>query len=156
MTDLDPLAAGIAELLEDSGLPSERARALARKAARLCRPVSPGLRPGPLFPSEVPDLWQRATRSGTRRLVLEITAEAERWEDDTDRVHVLVLEADRWPDWTDEHTRQHAATELLAHAHLPGLDGDGLELAVDWPPEDADQPDAGPHPSSSRQPHELN
>ncbi|MEF2280039.1 hypothetical protein V3W47_17230 [Deinococcus sp. YIM 134068] len=155
MTDLDPVAAGIAELLEESGLPTERAHALAVQAAHLCRPVSPGLAWGRLFPSEVPGIWQRATRSGTRRLVLEIVAGADHREDDTGHVTVSVLETGRWPDWTDEHTRQQAATDILIHHQMPELDGYGLEPPIGWTPEDGD-PDADPRLFRSRDPNELN
>lgn len=116
MTDHDRLTAQIAELLEQSGCAPAEARALAEKAASVSRAVSPGCDYGPLHPQDLARIWQQAARAGHRRLVLEVTAEAEHLDDDTGRVNVRVLEAENWPEWTEEHTRQRAATDaLLGH-----------------------------------------
>lgn len=42
-----------------------------------------------------------------------MSADAHDLEGDTGRVTVRVLDAENWAEWTDEHTRQRAATDAL-------------------------------------------
>ena len=54
--------------------------------------------------------------------MLEVSAEADALDDDTGRVNVRVLEAENWPEWTEEHTRQRAATDALLRPAPAGWD----------------------------------
>ena len=122
MSDRNRMTARIAELLEASGLSPAEARARAAESVDALATVAPGTGYGHLHPAELANVWHQAARAGRRRLVLEVSAEADALEDDTGRVNVRVLEAENWPEWTEEHTRQRAATDaLLRHAPALGL-----------------------------------
>lgn len=131
MTDRDRMTAQIAELLEKSGLSPAEARARAAEGVAGLESAAPGAGWGHIHPGELGNIWQRAARAGRRRLVLEVMAEADALDDDTGRVNVRVLEADTWPEWTEEHTRQRAATDALLRPAPAPAGWDVLDTSTD-------------------------
>ena len=115
MTDTDAMTAQIAALLEKCGHSPEEAQRLAQTAARSALEAAPGAGFGNLAPQEIGTVWKRAARAGTRRLVVEITAEGHDQEDAEERgtVSVRVSDAEKWPGHTDHHTAERAATDAL-------------------------------------------
>lgn len=103
----------VAALLEKSGLDAAEARARAAESVAALDTAAPGSGWGNLHPAELANIWAKAARAGRRRLVLEVSADGHDLEGDTGRVMVRVLDAENWAEWTDEHTRQRAATDAL-------------------------------------------
>lgn len=97
----DPMIRAIADLLEKSGHSPEEALTLAREATQRSRTVSEGCGYGHLHPEGIDDLWTTAARHGKRRVVLEITAEGETWDEVSGRVDVRVIETETWLDWQE-------------------------------------------------------
>lgn len=122
------MTAQIAALLEGCGHSPEDAQRLAQSAAQSAREAAPGAGFGNLAPHEIGAVWRQAARAGTRRLVVEISAEGYEQDDAEERgtVTVRVLEADKWPGHTDHHTAERAATDALLEewADVEYLDAD--------------------------------
>ena len=95
MSQTDQMIQDTAQLLEESGLPASEALEIARDAVQESQTVQAGARYGGLHAHDLADLWNEATRSGAKRLVLEITCEPlERSE--WHHISVHVLERDDW------------------------------------------------------------
>ncbi|MDB5046058.1 MAG: hypothetical protein JWQ08_2108 [Deinococcus sp.] len=58
---------------------------------------------------EMQRIWERATFTGVRRMVLQVEAAAPSSAHDNGRLEVRVLDTERWPDWTDADGAQAAA-----------------------------------------------
>lgn len=135
MSNRDRMTAQIAELLEASGLSPAEARARAAEGVAGLEMCAPGTGLGHIYPEQIATIWQQAARAGRRRLVLEVTAEAQDLDDDTGRVNVRVLEAENWPQWTDEHTAQRATTDALLRPAPAPAGWDVLDTSTDQPAE---------------------
>ena len=112
----------IARLLEQSGHTREEALALAREATRRSRTISKGCSYGHLHPEELADLWNTAARSGKRRLVLEVSADALSHEEYDGHIHVQVLDAEEWPEVVRSEVDHMAAGEEAPDLWMPSDD----------------------------------
>lgn len=112
----------IARLLEKSGHSREEALALAQEATRRSRTISKGCSYGHLHPEELGNLWNTAARSGKRRLVLEVSAEALSRDEDDGHLHVQVLDAEEWPEAVRSEVNHLAAGEEAPALWMPGDD----------------------------------
>lgn len=84
-----------AELLERTGLPASEALEIARESVQNSQEVRPGSSYGGIHAYDLAELWSAASRSGAKRLVLEIKCdppEREEWN----HLFVTVLEREDW------------------------------------------------------------
>lgn len=136
---MDERTRQVAELLERAGWTREAAYTEAARVMKRLDEMQPGVRVGAQWAGDLPRLWQRAERSGARRLVLEIVAEGETREESHGRLSVSVIEREDWPSTSAdegfgptgrERSARNAAELSRAAALTDGLsDGEADEIA---------------------------
>ena len=95
MTHTENRIKAAAELLERTGLPASEALEIARESVQNSQEVRPGSSYARLHTYDLAELWSAASRSGAKRLVLEIKCDPpkrEAWN----HLLVTVLERDDW------------------------------------------------------------
>lgn len=107
----NPFLDALQTLFEQSGHSPADAHRLAVETMEKQRTVSPGVSFGGLHSERIGQLWEQAQRTGTRQLVLEITAEGDVRDEYHGQVSVRVIGAVRW----EEHERaeQEAGARLM-------------------------------------------
>ncbi len=108
----NPFMDALQSLFEQSGHSAADAHRLALETMDRQRTVSPGVSFGGLHSERIGQLWEQAQRTGTRQLLLEITAEGANRDEYHGQVRVRVIRSQRW----DEYERAaHKAAERLTN-----------------------------------------
>lgn len=108
----NPFLDALQDLFEQSGRSPADAHRLAVETMERQRTVSPGVSFGGLHAERIGQLWEQAQRTGTRQLVLEITAEGDVRDEYHGYIRVQVIGAQRW----DEYERtEPGAAGRVAH-----------------------------------------
>lgn len=93
----------MADMLERCGHSPEEARQLAAEMLQRQMDVAPGCSWGGVHAEFIPQLWAQATHGGNRRrLLLEITAEGDCYDDDHGHIRVEVKDAQTWAEFERE------------------------------------------------------
>lgn len=93
----------MAVMLERCGHSPAEARQLAAEMLQRQMEVAPGCSWGGVHAEFIPQLWAQAMHGGNRhRLLLEITAEGDSYDDYHGHIHVEVKDAQTWADFERE------------------------------------------------------
>lgn len=96
----EQLLTAVTELLEKSGHAPEQARLMAADILKRQAEVTAGCHWGGVYAEFLPKLWARASSNGDkRRLLLQITAEGDCYDEYTGHLHVEVMEAQTWAEF---------------------------------------------------------
>ncbi|WP_221091198.1 hypothetical protein [Deinococcus aquaedulcis] len=98
----NPFLDALQDLLENSGHSPADAHRLALEVVEKQRTLSPGVSFGGIHSEAIGPLWEQAQRTGTRQLVLEITAEGLTSDEYHGHITVKVVGAQTWA----EHERE--------------------------------------------------
>lgn len=98
----------IAEFLEQHGYSHAEAQEKAAEALNAQANLDPGVTYGHIHAEQLADLWKRAARSGKRKIVLEISADALDRDEWDGHIQVEVKDAQTWDEYEQAQAEARA------------------------------------------------